>query len=306
MASVIPLVPLLFVLALATCGNQQQGPQTPEAVVRAMPDPARILDLRNGGAEVDEVAMLADLRSAQAIYLGERHDEALDHAMQYRILRALHRDDGTLHVGMEMFQRPFQPVLDDWVAGRLDEEALRRRTEWDDRWGYDIRLYRPLLELVRSRSIPLWALNAPRELTRAVASHGVDGLSEEQRAQLPELVLDDARHQALFREAMREDGGHPHADHPETLERLYEAQVVWDETMAETVARALDAGASRVVVLAGALHVRAGLGIPERVRRRKPSTSYRVVLPISGDDDEAVERMVRTEPRPADYLWVHD
>ncbi len=302
----IPLLPILVVIALATCGNQQRGPETPEAIVREMPDPARILDLRSGGAEVGELTMLADLRSAHVIYLGERHDDPLDHAMQYRILRTLHRDDSSLHVGMEMFQRPFQPVLDDWVAGRLDEESLRRRTEWDDRWGYDIRLYRPLLELVRSRSIPLWALNAPRELTRAVAAHGIDALGEEERAQLPELALDDAAHKALFLEAMREDGGHPHANDAQALERLYQAQVVWDETMAETVSRALDAGASRVVVLAGTLHIRAGLGIPERVHRRKPSSTYRVVLSIAKDDEEAVEHMVHTEPRPADYLWVHD
>jgi len=299
-----PLLPALVVVALATCGNPQRGPETPEAIVRAMPDPARILDLRHGGEEIGEAAMLSDLRAARAIFLGERHDDPLDHGMQYRILRALHRDDGMLHVGMEMFERPFQPVLDDWVAGRLDEEGLRRRTEWDERWGYDIRLYRPLLELARSRAIPLWALNAPRELVGAVAHNGLEDLDEPLRAQLPELVLDDREHRALFMEAMRE--GHPHADGPEALERLYQAQLVRDETMAETVVRALDAGASRVVVLAGALHVRGGHGVPEGVRRRRPSSSYRIVLAVKDDDEEALEELLHAQPRPADYLWVHD
>ncbi|HJL31469.1 MAG TPA: ChaN family lipoprotein, partial [Polyangiaceae bacterium LLY-WYZ-15_(1-7)] len=251
-----PLLALLFALA---CAGRQDPPTTPEGRVREMPAPARIVDLRTG-EEVDELTMLADLRGARAIYLGESHDDTLDHAMQYRLLRELHRQDGALVLGMEMFQRPYQAVLDDWTAGRLDEEALRRRTEWDTRWGFDIRLYRPMLEFARARGVPVIALNARRELSRAVAMSGLEGLDEALRADVPaELDLEDEAHRALVMEALAE---HPHGADEAALERMYEAQVLWDETMAERVAAALEAGASRIVVLAGSMHVRAGLGIP--------------------------------------------
>ncbi|MEM9067540.1 MAG: ChaN family lipoprotein [Myxococcota bacterium] len=292
-------VSLLCVVLMATCAARQQSPDSPEDVVRSTPEAERIVDLRTG-EDVEESALLADLRSVRAIYLGEQHDAPLDHAMQYRILRALYLEDASLVVGMEMLQRPFQPAADQWVAGRLDEESFRRESEWDQRWGVDIRLYRPMLELIRSRAIPLYALNAPRELTRAVALAGVDGLSEEQRAQLPEMDLENAAHRAMVEAAM---AGHPHGDDSDAFERLYQAQVVWDETMAESVANALEAGGSRIVVFAGSKHVESGLGIPDRAARRGVDR-YRVVLAAEGEDEE-IEALIEAEPRVADYLWVH-
>ena len=286
---------------LTACGATQDPPDTAESTVREMPEPARIYDLRHG-SEVDELQMLTDLRSARAIYLGERHDVPLDHAMQYRIIRALHREDASMVLGFEMFQKPFQNVLDDWTNGMLDEEALRRRSEWDERWGFDIRMYRPVLELARSRAIPAWALNAPRELTRAVALQGLEGLPEAMRSQIPEnMDLDDEAHQDLVRASL---AAHPHGNDPNALARLYEAQVTWDEVMAETVAEAIRNGASRIVVLAGQMHVKAGLGIPKRAARRG-AQPYSVVLAVE-DDDELIEELKSAQPRVADYLWVHD
>jgi uncharacterized iron-regulated protein len=81
------------------------------------------------------------------------------------------------------------------------------------------------------------------------------------------------------------------------LERFYTAQVVWDETMAEAVAETLTAPGAprRIVVLAGDMHVREGLGIPDRAARRG-ATPYRIVLPVAADED------LRAEPRAADWL----
>ena len=51
-----------------------------------------------------------------------------------------------LAIGLEMFQRPFQPHLDDYVAGRIGIDELLARTEYFDRWRYDARLYAPIFE----------------------------------------------------------------------------------------------------------------------------------------------------------------
>ncbi|NIW30062.1 MAG: hypothetical protein GWN25_23780, partial [Actinobacteria bacterium] len=92
-------------------------------------------------------------------------------------------------------------------------------------------------------------------------------------------------------------------DDPLALERYYTAQVVWDETMAERVAEAIERAdaPSRLVVLAGAMHVRAGLGIPSRAARRG-ATPYRIVL-VAHDDDE-LEALMEADPPPADYVWL--
>lgn len=295
--------PAVFLLALLGFGcphNQPDRATTPDGIVREMEAPDEIRDLRTGET-VEEEAMIRELMRARVIYLGENHDQARDHAMQYRILRQLHRLDPTLGIGMEMFQRNFQGALDLWRQGQLDEVALRQRTEWDQRWGFDFRHYRPVLEMVRAHGLVLVGLNAPRELTRAIARGGFESLSDELRDQLPpELRLDDAEHRAMFDAAMAE---HPHAGDPGALDRLYGAQVVWDETMAERVHHGLEQGAGRLVVLAGQMHVRGGLGIPKRAATYG-AEPYKIVLAVDGDDDDAIEAIEDADPPAADYLWI--
>jgi aminopeptidase N len=232
--------------------------------------------------------VLEDLMGARVAYVGERHDEHADHVLQLRIVQAMHRRDPSLAVGMEMFQRPFQEALDDWVRGAIEEPELLARTEYERRWGYDFAMYRPILDYAREHGLSVVALNAPAERSHAVAKGGVEGLPPEERARLPEMDMDDTAHRALVTDALAAHGDLG----AEALERFYEAQVLWDETMAETVAETLAGPAAprRMVVLAGTMHVRGGRGIPRRAARRG-AQPYRIVLPAealpereSGDD----------------------
>lgn len=262
--------------------------------------PVRIVRVETG-EDIGEDAMISDLASARVVYLGERHDRATDHSMQHRIFSELYHRDPTIAVGFEMFQTPFQNVIDDWSAGRIDETTLRRETEWDERWGFDFRLYRPILEFVRTRHIPAFALNAPQEVTRTVGREGVAGLSEEQQAELPVLDLSNQEHRALVTDALGEHGA---ATSEERLEAMYTAQVIWDETMARSVRSALegDNAPPRLVVLAGDMHVRGGLGIPERA----DTEPYRIVLTADIGDSERIDAILESSPRAATYLWIVD
>ncbi len=281
---------------LFACGLNQEPPRTAEGVVREMREADRILDLRANGEEIDEETLFAALRTVSVVYLGERHDEPLDHSMQQRVLRGLLSHDPSLAVGLEMVQHPYQRHLDDWVAGNLDENALKARVEWDSRWGHDFALYRPIFELARSRQLPMVALNARTEVTRAVGRGGLESLSESHRAEVPELDLSDTRHREMVLAAMGAGAHHGDPDH------LYAAQVIWDETMASHVAGVMRAGTSRMVVLAGAMHLRGGLGIPRRAARRG-AEPFKVVL--TADHDADIEAIVAERPAVADYLWVH-
>lgn len=288
-----------LIIAMATCGDQPRA-ATPEDVVRHRIAPVRIVRVETG-EDISEDAMISDLASARVVYLGERHDRATDHSMQHRIFTELYQRDPTIGVGFEMFQTPFQNVIDDWSAGRIDETTLRRETEWDERWGFDFRLYRPILEFVRSRHVPAYALNAPQEVTRLVGREGLAALSEEQRAELPVLDLSNEEHRALVTDALGEHG----ADmSEERFEAMYTAQVIWDETMARTVRAALegDNAPPRLVVLAGEMHVRGGLGIPDRA----DTEPYRIVLTADVEDTDTIEAVLESNPQAATYLWIVD
>lgn len=275
----------LFFFLVAACGGATVAPQIP-----AEPE------LLSGSGERTTLdAMVADLATVRAVYIGEYHGTEADHALESRIFEALHARDPSIALGMEMFDREKQPILDEYVAATIDEAEFLRRVAWTESWGIDFEHYRPLLAFARQNHIPVIALNAPKALTRKVAEHGLEGLSEEERAALPELVLDDARHRAMIEGALSGHGPMGAA----RLERFYAAQVIWDETMAESVARALSAEGAphRIVVVAGAMHVRSGLGIPSRAARRGV-TEFRIVLPVTRAPRD------RQEEGLADYLWV--
>jgi uncharacterized iron-regulated protein len=251
--------------------------------IRKASMPYKVLRAR-GGQEVDEDAFLSDLDGARAVCLGESHSNPHDHWVQLMMVEKLAgRARGrAMALGMEMFQRPFQGVLDDYAAGRIDEAALLSRTGWDARWGFDFALYRPIVEVAVARGMALLALNMASELHQRVTREGVDALAAAERASVPELVLDDAEHRAWFAEAMRgaeqaHGMGHGHAHEGEDAhggehgsehgsehghghggragKDYYLAQVLWDEAMADAAAGWLAGGEGRqVVILAGKGH----------------------------------------------------
>jgi uncharacterized iron-regulated protein len=290
-------------LALSACAHAPPpGPDLsvdPGPLAEAWRRPTRVLDGRTG-APVDGEALAARLAAARVIYIGEKHDRAADHAAQVALIARLHQQDPSLALGMEMFKRPFQKWVSDYVAGRIDEPKLLAKTEWAERWGFDFALYRPILRFARDHHLPVLALNARDEITRQVARQGLASLDPVDRDTLPELDLEVATHRARL-EAVFAQHGHGKL----AFEGFYAAQVIWDETMAHEVAAALAAEdpPHRVVVLAGSGHVRYRDGIPERAARRG-ATPYLTIYPmvVEGDGDEEVQEAL-TEG-DADLLWV--
>ncbi len=237
-------------------------------------------------------ATLSDLGTAglgaRAVYVGEQHNDPHHHLVELRVLAELYYRDHDLALGLEMVQRPFQAALDRYVRGEIDEAELQKQIEWQERWGFDWELYQPIFDFARAHKIPIVALNARRELTKHIAKVGLDGLSADEKAELPELDLGNARHKEMVREAMGE--GHGGMGDPASFDRMYAAQVTWDETMADTVARRLAAPGAphRMVVFAGEGHIREGLGIPQRAARRGV-TPFVTVMPAARDEvEEAV------------------
>lgn len=290
-----PMRMLVFALPLLLgCpqGGLRPPPTTPLAVVRAAAEPERIVDASGNEVSLDE--LVTALGQAEVVYLAERHDEAGDHGMQQHLFRALHHRDAHVLLGLEMLPASEQTHLEDWLAGNLDVSSFRRRVRWSERWGYDFAFYQPMFEFARSRGVPMRALNLPRSTTRAVAAGGIDALPEELRSTLPELDFDDAEHRALVLDALAE---HPHGN----IEHFYQAQVVWDETMAEAVATARQRTAAQVIVLAGRMHIQQGLGIPRRAVRRGAG-SYRSVFAVDPDE---LEGFLDAPVAAADFYWVN-
>jgi uncharacterized iron-regulated protein len=262
---------------LAACAPPMATtPSTPETPLEGVRFP--------DGAALDAEGLEALLREVDVVYVGERHDAAVDHEVQARVVSMLGPDV----VGMEMFQQPFQAALDAYGRGEIDEPAMLERTEWAARWGMPFDAYRPVVEAARAAGARVVALNAPREWTRTIARQGLEALAPEVRAALPELDTTSAEHRAMVMEALSGHGAHGGGEmSPETLERFYLAQLLWDEAMGARLAEALaERPGLRAVVIAGRMHVQRGLGIP-RTASRRGVARFRIVLPLTAEEIEA-------------------
>lgn len=242
--------------------------------------------------------MLAELQQADVIYLGERHDSTADHAAQLAIVQALHQQNPNLAIAMEMFQRPFQPVLDRYIAGEISEADLVAGTEYETRWGFPWELYAPILRFAQAQKIPVLALNAPREVVRKVARQGLESLQPEDWTYIPpqdQIDTSNAAYRQYVRQAFGGHGGHGTFN----FDHFFTAQVIWDETMAANISQFRQANPDHtVVVLAGQGHVVYGYGIPDRVERRLgPQLQQKIVL-LNPPLDAA-----RQDKAIADVIW---
>jgi uncharacterized iron-regulated protein len=270
-------------LALATAAFADPGSDQPtQPATESGPD--EIVDTQTAVVDVttlgDLGGLIDKLANRRVVFVGESHDRYEDHLNQLAIVSGLHARDKDLAIGMEFFQQPFQQDLDDYVAGRIGEADLLRRTDYFERWRFDYRLYRPILRLAREHGIPIVALNIEKEITEAVGDGGIEGLSAAQRARIPaEMERDDeayrARVRAVFdshpqvRDEHTEEGKDGPAAADARFERFLSVQLLWDEGMADRAARYLHETPGRtLVVLAGAGHLEYGRGIPKRLQRR--------------------------------------
>lgn len=104
--------------------------------------------------------------TGRALFIGEHHDCAEDHALQAALitkLRQSHDPTLPLAVGLEAFQARFQPQLDAFCRGELSLKQLREATEWDTRWVWPFEPYVPVLNAAREAGAKLLALNVNAE-----------------------------------------------------------------------------------------------------------------------------------------------
>jgi len=247
----------------------------------------------------ESVRLLAELARADIVYLGEDHDRAAAHQAQLEIIQALYQKRGKIAIAMEMFQRPFQPSLDRYLAGEISEAQLKQESEYDDRWGFDWEFYAPILRFARTHQIPVIALNAPTEVTRKVAREGLDGLTPQDWRYIPprsEIRTDNTAYRQLLWDIYQQHAHHGQGN-SDRFERFLTAQVLWDETMAAAIAQFWQLNRqSQVIVLTGKGHIMYGHGIPSRVERRlqgQPLVQRSVWLGSFPAGEEP----------PADYSW---
>ncbi|MEE9605742.1 MAG: ChaN family lipoprotein [Candidatus Scalindua sp.] len=254
-------------------------------------------------------AQLADsFDGARIVYVGEIHSNKESHEVQMQVLKEFYKRYGdNIAIGMEMFKRPHQDVLDKWTVGTISEEDLLSSTDWWHEWGFDYDLYKDILDYARDNKIPLVALNITKEFQKKISKNGIESLSKEERESLPEIDTTDVYHRRYLERIMK---GHGDTDMSAAFERFYLVQCVWEDVMAESILRYLSSpqGKNRkLLVFIGGGHIIYHFGVPKRVYRRN-HLPYRTIATYELRDlkpeDEHPLFANDIPLQPADYVRV--
>jgi uncharacterized iron-regulated protein len=261
----------------------------------------KIFSAEKGGS-IPFALMIQEMAKSRLVYVGETHNSLSMHQIQSRIIQALYEQDRNLSVGLEMYPVTSQEVLNRWSLGILSEDEFIREGLWYVTWNFNFGFYEEIFKFTKEKSIPLFALNVPREVISKVRMKGWEALSAEEKQMTPEPDLTNEDHRTLIR-TIFESSEIPHqmkgAGLEMAFEGLYRAQTTWDETMAFYALQGLEKEEGRMVVLAGSGHLIYNLGINLRAYEESRLPFKTVVCVAIPKDKESIE----VSRSLADYVW---
>jgi len=128
---------------------------------------------------------------------------------------------------------------------------------------------------------------------RQVARDGLASLGEGDRKTIArDIDLDNEAHRAYLLDIFEQHG---HGD-LKSFDFFYQAQCVWEDTMAQNIAVHMKGYKGKMIVFAGNGHIRYKYGIPDRVVKRVPVSMTTVMpYPMTGHED--------LQKGLADYVW---
>jgi uncharacterized iron-regulated protein len=200
----------------------------------------------------------AGMAGIDALLIGEQHDARAHPGLQERQVRALAGRGALAAVALEMAERGASTA---GLPAGASEDEVQAALRWNPRaWPWE--RYGPAVMAAVRAGVPVLGANLPRERMReAMADDSLDRL-------LPGPAL-KAQQQAIRL-------GHCEMLPEQQIRPMTRIQIARDREMAETLAAAATPGKT-VVLIAGAGHVQADIGVPLHLPRAM--RAHPVVLP---------------------------
>ena len=254
----------------------------------------RVFDSKGNPATIEQVVKA--IGDVDAVFLGEQHDDAVGHAIQFEIFKRVvteYASKRRIGLTLEMFERDVQTVIDEYVAGQISENHFMLSSR---PWGNYKTDYRPLVELAKEKKLSVVAANAPRRYVNMVSRGGRDVLnvlSKTAKGWLPPLPFADPSpaYSAKFKALMG-----PSAEAQMGIDKILMSQSLWDASMAYRVAEFLKANKNSLAVhLNGAFHTESRLGTVEHFLKYRPKGKALVVTMRYEDDFKTFDKSKHTD-----------
>lgn len=291
--SVVPIVALLMSAAPLAARQQAEPAPAPDSSAY------RVYTKDGRGATLGQ--LLSAAFPVDVVFLGESHNDVVGHSLQRLIFERLvqyargmpESSAGNavvalprpMALSLEMFERDVQYIIDEYLAGLIPEDQMKRSAR---PWPFYADDYAPVVEIAKNAGLPVLAANAPRRYVNAVSRKGpaaLEAFSTEAKRHLPPLPYagPSAAYRAELMAVMGQHGDSTSA--PQVPEGAFSAQSLWDATMAWSIAGALMRSPGALVVhLVGSFHVKNATGIPEQLQMYRPGTRVLIVYVEPVDD----------------------
>jgi uncharacterized iron-regulated protein len=284
------LVPLAFITLMSMAAHAEDEPTSPPKPSDAEHDciaPGTWFDPLHK-QKLNTPEALARMKDARVVLLGETHSIPDHHRWQMQTVAQLYAQRPNMILGFESFPRRVQPVLDDWVAGKLTQAEFLKKSEWETVWRFDANLYLPLFHFARMNKIPMVALNVDRSLINQVSQKGWEAVPETERRGIHDPAPPAKGYLEMLGEAFGQHrNGHsehktsttggeheaaptsPNLSDPH-FAHFVDAQLTWDRAMAEAAASALKTARDQdrnpqLIGIMGRGHLDFGYGVPHQL-----------------------------------------
>ncbi len=246
----------------------------------AAPPLEQAISIRDGKTRerLDYDQLIAALAQADAVFVGESHTDDTTHRLQLAIYDSLLKSRrNQVVLALEVFERDVQAALDRYLDDEIDEESFLAESR---PWSNYREAYRPLVELAKQAGTPVIAANFPRSLTRRLAMEGpkvLESLSAEEKHWVPSEFFPNTP--AYWKRTDNATRGHQGFAMPGTSDdRLYSTQTLWDNSMGEACAEALDNHSGYCVLhINGNFHSAYWDGAVHQLKRRKPAAKIKTI-----------------------------
>ncbi|MDN3609568.1 ChaN family lipoprotein [Vibrio ostreicida] len=240
------------------------------------------------------------LIDADVILVGEFHTHPGIHHFQTDLLQRLTasatQSSKRVTLSMEQFSRESQPVLNNYLSGQIGEQTLMQNANAWPNYESD---YRPLMELAKTHQIDVIAANAPKSIVRCVGRQGLDYLDKLSPKQRLNIAKNIETSPSPYKQKFMASMHHGQSDQ---TEKQFAAQMVWDETMAESITNHLEQYPNaQVLHIAGRFHIEQGLGTKASILNRNPDLNVVVVSPVLEPSTDSHDFQLKVLDLPVRY-----